>query len=333
MAATLLLAAPVHLAAPASLATAGWVLASADGPLAVLLALTLVLVAVGSWPRRTRGLDPAASLTAREAPVTFALLDRVSTQVGAPRLHRLDVTSALGSRAHRSGVRRRPVLEVGAVGWAALSDQGRVAMVAHEAVHLVRPELRCERITGRADAVLEEWRLIAGGEHPRRAGDAEDARRFVTSLSAVLLAPVRVVVVLWSRSLLRLQAPVTVRGELVADGLAARAAGVDALHEVWDLGLGAATWETALTRGLSGHEDLRSCLRDAVAAVPAQTVLRRRRSAAEAGHRVDAGPPGHRPPPRRAGPVGSRRAAGRGDGHGGAHERGRARRGSRGGAA
>ncbi len=68
-------------------------------------------------------------------------------------------------------------------------------------------------------------------------------------------------------------------------------AGVDALHEVWDLGLGAATWETALTRGLSGHEDLRSCLRDAVAAVPAQTVLRRRRSAAEAGHRVDVGHP------------------------------------------
>ena len=287
MAASLVLTAPVHLAAPAMLAAAGWVLGSADGPLTTLLAVALVLAAVGSWPRRSPRFDPAASLTARQAPTTFAVLYRVGAQVGAPRLHQLDLTPGLGSRAHRSGLLRRPVLEVGAVGWAALSDQGRVAMVAHEMVHLVRPELRSERFAGRAGAVLEEWRLIAGGEHPRRAGDAEDARRFVTSVSAVLLAPVRAVVVLWSRLLLRLQAPVTAQGELVADALAARTAGVDALHEVWDLGLGAATWETALTRGLSGQADLLTCVRDAVAAVSPETVQQRRRSAAETGHRVD----------------------------------------------
>ncbi len=283
----MVLAAPVHLAAPVILAAAGWVLVSTDGPLATLLAVVLMLAAVGSWPRRARRFDPAASLTASQAPATFAVLDRVSAQVGAPRLHRLDLTPGLASRVRRSGLLRRPVLEVGAVGWAALSDQGRVAMVAHEMGHLARAELRWERITGRAEDVLEEWRLIAGGEHPRRAGDAEDARRFVTSVSAVLLAPVRAVVVLWSRSLLRLQAPITAQGELVADASAARTAGVAALHEVWDLGLGAATWETALTRGLSGHEDLLACLRHAVAAVPSQTVEQRRRSAAEAGHRVD----------------------------------------------
>ncbi|QIK66543.1 hypothetical protein G7072_09425 [Nocardioides sp. HDW12B] len=287
MAAVGLVAAPALLASPVALAAAGWVLASGGGPLAVLLAVALLLVAVGSWPRRSRRLDPSATLTAPEAPATFAVLGRVGAQVGAPPLHRLELAPALGAGVHRSGPSRRPVLSVGAVAWAGLSEQGRVALVAHEMAHLVRPELRLGRVTARAEATLEEWRLIAGGEPPRRAAGADDARRFVTTVSAVLLAPLRVVVVLWTRSLLRLQAPVTARGELLADRVAARVAGGVAVYEVWDLGLGAATWETALTRGLSGHEDLTTSLRTAVAAVPAESLASRRRASVEDGHRVD----------------------------------------------
>ena len=205
--------------------------------------------------------------------------------------------------------RHRPALSVGALLWASLSDQGRVAMVAHEISHVVRPELRLARMSGRAETILEEWRQITGGQRPRRIGDEDDGRRFLTTVTKVLLAPARWIAVVWSRSLQRLQAPVTARGELVRTADAAEVAGTDAVHEVWDLSHGAATWETALSRGLSQRADLAVTLRSAVASVPAQRRADRRRVSAETGHRVDEAHPatGLRrvrcpgsPPPRRS---------------------------------
>lgn len=287
MAAIVLLTAPVHLATPAALVGSVWVAREGAPPLSFFFAVALVLGAIGSWPGRDSPDEPVATYGRDDAPATFQLLDRVCEQLGASLLQRLDVTSGSTARVFWTPWRHRPALSVGALLWASLSDQGRVAVLAHEISHLVRPELRLARLSGRAQTILEEWRQITGGQRSRRMGDENDGRRFLTTVTKVLLAPARWIAIVWSRSLQRLQAPVTARGELRADRDAAEVAGTDAVHEAWDLAHGAATWETALSRGLSQRADLAVTLRSAVVSVPAQRRADRRRVSAETGQRVD----------------------------------------------
>lgn len=287
MAAIVLLTAPVHLATPAALVGAVWVARDGAPPLSFFFAAALVLGAIGSWPGRASPDEPVATYGRSDAPATFGILDRVCQQLEAPRLQRLHVTSGSTAQVFWTPWRHRPALSVGALLWASLSDQGRVAVLAHEISHLVRPELRLARLSGRAQTILEEWRQITGGQRSRRVGDEDDGRRFLTTVTTVLLAPARWIAIGWSRSLQRLQAPVTARGEMRADRDATAVAGAGAVHEVWDLSHGAATWETALSRGLSQRADLAVTLRSAAAAVPAQRQADRRRVSAEAGHRVD----------------------------------------------
>lgn len=286
-AAIVLLTVPVHLATPAALVGAAWVARDGAPPLSYFFAVALVLGAIGSWPGRASPVEPVATYGRRDAPATFRLLDRVCQEVGAPRLQRLDVTSGATAQVFRTPWRHRPALSVGALLWASLSDQGRVAVLAHEIAHLVRPELRLARLSDRAQTILEEWRQITGGQRSRRIGDENDGRRFLTTVTAVLLAPARWIAIVWSRSLQRLQAPVTARGEMRADRDAAAVAGTEAVFEAWDLSHGAATWETALSRGLSQRADLAVTLRSAAASVPAQRQADRRRVSAETGQRVD----------------------------------------------
>ena len=286
-AAILVLSVPVHLATPAAFAAAVWALRDGAPPASYLLAAFLVLAGLGSWPGRPSPGEPAATYRAGDAPATFRILNRVCRHVGAPRLTRFQLTSGATTTVFRARWTRRRGLSVGALLWVSLSDQARVALIAHEAAHLVRPELRLASLTRRAEITLEEWRMITGGQRSRRAGDGTDVTRFLTAVTAVLLAPLRWGAIAWSRLLGRLQAPVTARGERLADRTAAEAAGAGALEEVWDVTISGATWETALSRGLSGRQDLAATLRSAVMAVPAQRRADRRRASAEAGGRID----------------------------------------------
>ena len=234
-----LLALPVHLVTVAALV--GAVLLVRFGAwTADLAAVALLAVAWLGRPRlgslkRTRksGLE----LPRDAAPQLWALADSVATRLGTRAPDVILVDNQYNASYARVGWRRRVVQRLGLPLWLSLSEQERVALLAHEFGHGVNGDSRRGIWLGAALGSLSEWvRLFqpSRGGVRLRGGSIEALAALLAGWSMSFLAAL---VELYLRLLHRLTRLDTRRAEYLADSFMVRLAGdagatglLEALH-------------------------------------------------------------------------------------------------------
>jgi heat shock protein HtpX len=98
--------------------------------------------------------ESAEVLDRRTAPTLFALVERVAVAVGAPMPEVILLSDEFNAYTTVVGLRRQRVLCLGAVLWAALDEQERVALLGHELGHFVNGDVRRGLLTQVADRTL-----------------------------------------------------------------------------------------------------------------------------------------------------------------------------------
>ena len=176
-----------------------------------------VLIAWGVflWPARYK--LPADALTRADAPAFFDALDAVSAALDAPRIDRVVITEDFNAFVIQT--RRHRVLGVGALLWQAITPAERRAVIAHEIAHLVNGDPARGRLIGSALQTLEKWDDLL----------APDDGHSDNVIGELLVMPPRLIVSGVEHALWRLMYRQSQRAEYLADALAARAAGPDAI--------------------------------------------------------------------------------------------------------
>ena len=244
----------------------------------------LLLVAL-AWLMRPRfGRFPKEEITERaDAPTLYDLVDRVTAEMGARPVAGVVLDSEWNAAWGILGIRRRGVLRLGVPLFHALEAQQRVALIGHEIAHGRNGDSSRGLVVGSSISGLSELCSLFLDRDPD-----EDA------LGTLLVRPL-----LWLVSrpfyyLLRLQVNLAQhdghRAEYLADALAARVAGTDAVVGLHERLLLESVFELAVQRAAqsSGEPDLFDSLAQAVRAVPAREIERRRRVARLADSRLDA---------------------------------------------
>jgi heat shock protein HtpX len=157
----LLLSALVVALGPAALI--GGVYLMFEGPGATpFLGLVLALFAFAVRPRLVRGLPDGLWTVSREAaPTLYALIERTAAAARAPMPHVVGFAARVNASAGGSG--RRRVLCLGLPLWAALPEQQRVALLAHELGHFVNHDVRSLRLVASARRTLGTLIVALGG--------------------------------------------------------------------------------------------------------------------------------------------------------------------------
>jgi Zn-dependent protease with chaperone function len=236
----------------------------------------VVLVGLAALMRPRLGKAPAEDVVAREAaPALAAVADEVAAALDVEPFDVLVVPEAFNASWGVVGLRRRRVLTLGLPLLTALEPRERVAVIGHELAHARNGDATRGLVVGSAvEALAEAYGLVAPG------GDDEDAG---TGLG-IVLRPLQWIVsrpLLWLLLLeLHLLLRDSQRAEYLADALAARVAGTDAMvaaHE--KLLLASAVDAVAQRVSRSPGLDLFAELEAAVERVPARERERRRRVA------------------------------------------------------
>ena len=105
-----------------------------------VLGFFLALIALELRPRLMPWPIERGFLSRAESPEFFALLDDIADRLHAPRLTTVAVDEYWNASCGRRGWHREPTLVIGMPLWAALSPQGRVALLGHEIGHLVNSD-------------------------------------------------------------------------------------------------------------------------------------------------------------------------------------------------
>lgn len=100
--------------------------------------------------------ESAEVLDRATAPTLFALVERVAAAVGAPMPDVVLLSDDFNAYTTVVGLRRQRVLCLGAVFWATLDEQERVALLGHELGHFVNGDLRRILLTQVAQCTLGE---------------------------------------------------------------------------------------------------------------------------------------------------------------------------------
>jgi heat shock protein HtpX len=199
-----------------------------DNFLVVFLGILLGLIAFELRPRVPRYRPPPGEVTRADAPALFALLDRVSVEIGAPVPVLVTMTSDHNAACGRSGLRRRPFLEIGLPLWAALTPQSKLALLGHEFGHLVNNDPRSSLLIQPA---LTTFGQLAYLLDPRRMFRGAMPR----AIGAVVLWPISRVFWLLHLSAHSLAAVDSQCAEYLADRRSVELAGTSAGAELTDV--------------------------------------------------------------------------------------------------
>jgi heat shock protein HtpX len=228
--------------------------------------LGVVLIGV-AWVLRPRVgrlgwyTESAEVLDRGAAPTLFAVVERVAVAVGSPMPDVVLLGDDFNAYTTVVGLRRRRVLCLGAVLWATLDEQERVALLGHELGHFVNGDLRRGLLTQVADSTLANVADLLSPDDDVTAGGG-----FLDLIAALVT---RVVLGVLSRLvyilhflLVSISLRDSQRAEYLADELGAKAGGTAAAIRINDKflideaidtvvrrearnGNGAAAWRTA----------------------------------------------------------------------------------------
>ena len=237
-----------------------------------------VMVGLAVLMRPRLGAVPDEGLLAREqAPTLYALADDVAAALEVKPVDLIVVPSEFNAGWQVAGIRRTRVLTLGLPLLAALEPAERVAVVAHELAHARNGDSTRGLVVGSAANALAEAYAIVW------PGDGSDDEAAGLGLAFVVHG------VLWLISrplygLLLLQLSLVLRdsqrAEYLADALAARVAGTDAVvaaHE--KLLLSSALDGVVQSVSRASELDLFAELEAAIRRVPERERERRRRAA------------------------------------------------------
>ncbi len=118
-------------------ALGGWLTLRNFPSLSILAGVPVLLVAWVLRPRLGSAGDAWHEIRRDDAPVLFALLDRVAAAAGAPMPDRVTLDAEFNAAAGIHGFRRRRTLLIGLTMFGVLTPQQRVAVLGHEFGHFV----------------------------------------------------------------------------------------------------------------------------------------------------------------------------------------------------
>ena len=249
----------------------------------IVLAAVIAAAALLARPRLGHREKRLPVLTRAQAPVLYALLDRVAGAMGARAPAWVVVEPAFNAGTRFVGLRRRVELRIGMPLWSLLDDPQRIAVLGHETAHQTNGDTAHSLVVGGAMDTLIELQLLFMPSrvlHSRSIGGAL-SELVRAGLAAMFAAARRGMELLLARS--------HQRAEYRADTTAARVAGADAtastLHNL--LLSDSCRFAVQRARSRGSDEDALSIVRAHVATVPDLEKERLRRVATRRGSRVD----------------------------------------------
>lgn len=257
--------------------------------IAVLFAIIPLAIAVLLRPRINR-LDADDHLVHREqAPLLFALLDKIAAAIGTKAVGVLILDADPNVSFTRVGWRFTPVIRIGLPLWAGLRPQERVAVLAHELGHGKNSDALHGWVVGWAATALDEIQLTFS-EQPldevrEYVGDYHSTNIFNRLLNATVGEAARGVQSLLMMADLRAGQ----RAEYLADRRSAEIAGSDATSWALDRLVLAETSYRALEQAVRFGSEVEplEAVRRAVSEVPAREIERRVRVSRLRDTRVD----------------------------------------------
>jgi Zn-dependent protease with chaperone function len=261
-----------------------------DFPNALSFLLGAGLIGLG-WLMRPRAFqlgDDVIHLDPDRTPALHKLAADVAAALDRPPPDEIVADARWNASWAPVGGRRRRVLMLGVPLWAALEPQERVALVAHELGHDRNGDLRRGLFIGSAVEGLSAlaWLLVPPSERPGGADFMGLALAEWISGGLMWLISRPVVAVLWIEARLLLRD--SQRAEYLADALAARVAGTQAVVALHERTLLWSTFELVVQH--AAHEnatDVLDRLRVSIQLVPDRERDRRRRVARLKQSRLD----------------------------------------------
>lgn len=288
-------AATLLLWAMALTVIAAWIALTALGVLLVLSGHLVVVIAGAivlliSFVSRPRfGAAPDDTLDRAEAPETYRLLDDISAAMSAPRIAAIGLDGDWNAGTYRFGLRQRHAITFGLPFWRALSDEGRLAILAHEVAHGVNGDTARGGVVGTALRTLVHW--IEMTEPDALADESDGFGGLVSIPGNLLLLGISLVLLALAVTLFTLAFAPSMRAELYADRLAARTAGSAAAIDGLETSRHAPAYLRAIQRIALQRTPMTSSLFDEllaqVAATPAGELERLRRQDAHHPYRFD----------------------------------------------
>ncbi|WP_041304557.1 M48 family metallopeptidase [Herpetosiphon sp.] len=130
----------------------GW-----PNPFAVVFGVVLLGMVWLLRPRLAKFSKDELILTPKEAPTLFNLLNQMTTQLGAKPIEVVVVDERFNASFSSLGWHRTPVLGLGLPLWLALSNQERVALIAHEIDHSINNDINRSFLIHSAINALATW--------------------------------------------------------------------------------------------------------------------------------------------------------------------------------
>lgn len=220
----------VHLVTLSIVALGLWVLWVGWPKLgAVLITLICLGVAGALRPRVPRA--PKGMLPRAEAPVLYALVDRIAAELGLFSSPAVVLTDEFNAAFGTVTWQYQPVLWLGLPLLAVLDGQQRVALVAHELAHGVNGDPQRQIVISSALRALSSWHQTLC---PTRIFVGRGLITLFASLLSLALWLLSLIPYAIARLLLQLLWRMSQRAEYFADALSARVAGsaaaIDALE-------------------------------------------------------------------------------------------------------
>lgn len=213
---------------------------------------------LGHWPKKVA--------TRASHPALYALVDEVAHALNSPSVDGIVLDTNLNASFARIGWRQKRLLTLGMPLFVALTDQEKIALVAHELAHGVNGDPARGWFVGLAINVLSNWHDIL---RPRRlAGRDALTGGVLATLSNLILLTISVIPWSGAYALSFLMWRDSQRAEYLADSLAAEVSGTRAITSV----LSKAHHLAQITQGASlsfwGKSDVLEELQHRVANLP-----------------------------------------------------------------
>lgn len=256
--------------------------AAFPNPVPTIFGIVFLLLA---WNLRPQlGRMPADIAPPERFPTLYAVVNRIATTLGAPPVTALRIDESFNASYTRLGWRREQVITIGLPLFAILTPQEQVAILAHEVAHGVNGDHNRALIVGAAINALGRWYRILRPDQSWGQSPFQTTVGFLTMIASavanVFLRALAWIPWTWSYLLSHLLWRDSQRAEYLADALAARASGTDAmlsaLEKLHYQGVVDQAIHVLALRSTS--ETLLPVLRTQVAALPHHELERIRRS-------------------------------------------------------